>query len=157
MVERAEHWRWGSLWARRNGDDTIRAILSSWPVERPKDWVRRVNTPLSAKELRRVRTSLERGQPYGEDGWVKRTARDLGLEHTLRAEGRPSKRSDPGGGGANNELRLCFAGPKSVCLAVIESGTPEPTPRRSNDGNSQRGQKVTSSLRACVLPDCCCF
>ena len=26
-----------------------------------------------------------------------------------------------------------------VCLAVIESRTPEPAPRRSNDGNSQRG------------------
>jgi putative transposase len=102
LVERAEHWRWGSLWARRNGDDAIKAILSSWPVKRPKDWLRRVNTPLSAKELRRLRTSLARGQPYGEDGWVKRTAKKLGLEHTIRPEGRPPKRSDPSGGGAKN-------------------------------------------------------
>ena len=36
-------------------------------------------------------------------------------------------------------------------MAVIESRTPEPTPRRSNDGNSQRGLKVTASLRGGCL------
>jgi len=30
-----------------------------------------------------------RGQPFGDDAWVDRTARLLGLEHTLRPEGRP--------------------------------------------------------------------
>ena len=75
----------------------LNAILSRWPVERPKDWLRRVNTPLSARELRRLRISIERGQPYGEDEWVERTAQELGLEHTIRPEGRPPKRSDPGG------------------------------------------------------------
>lgn len=101
LVERAEHWRWGGLWARVHGDDALEAILSPWPVERPKDWLRRVNAPLSAKELRRLRLSLQRGQPYGEEGWVQRTAQSLGLEHTLRPEGRPPKRRAPGGG-ANN-------------------------------------------------------
>ena len=101
LVERAEHWRWGGLWARKHGDDAVQAILSPWPVERPKDWLRRVNTPLSAQELRRLRMSIERGQPYGEDRWVKRTAQELGLEHTIRPEGRPPKRNDPGGGAKN--------------------------------------------------------
>jgi putative transposase len=101
LVERAEHWRWGGLWARVHGDDAVKAILSPWPVERPKDWLRRVNTPLSTKELRRLRISIARGQPYGEDEWVKRTAQELGLEHTIRPEGRPPKRSGPGGGAKN--------------------------------------------------------
>ena len=76
----------------------VRAILSPWPVECPRDWLRRINTPLSARELRRLRLSLQRGQPYGEDGWVQRTAKELGLEHTIRPEGRPPKRSEAGGG-----------------------------------------------------------
>jgi putative transposase len=96
LVERAEQWRWGGLWARMHGDEAVRAILSPWPVECPKDWLRRVNTPLSATELRRLRLSIQRGQPYGEDGWVKWTVKELGLESTIRPEGRPPKRSDPG-------------------------------------------------------------
>src|SRR5271166_4557872 len=60
-------------------------------MERPADWTDRVNAPLSAKELGRVRVSLERGRPYGEDEWVKRTASELRLEHTIRPEGRPPK------------------------------------------------------------------
>ncbi len=61
LVERAEQWRWGGLWARRRGDAAIKGILSPWPVERPRDWLARVNRPLSAKELRRLRISMERG------------------------------------------------------------------------------------------------
>ena len=91
LVARAEHWRWSGLWARMHGEDAIKAILSPWPVERPVDWTDRVNAPLSAKEFGRVRVSIERGRPFGEDEWVKRTASELRLEHTIRPEGRPPK------------------------------------------------------------------
>ena len=72
LVARAEHWRWSGLWARMHGEDAIKAIVSPWPVERPVDWTDRVNAPLSAKEFGRVRGSIERGRPFGEDEWVKR-------------------------------------------------------------------------------------
>jgi hypothetical protein len=49
MVERAELWRWSRLWARMHEDDATQAILSPWPAERPSDWLRRVDTPQSAK------------------------------------------------------------------------------------------------------------
>src|SRR3954452_22056266 len=52
LVERAEHWPYGSLYARSHPDDPAREILADWPIERPADWVERVNTPLSAGELR---------------------------------------------------------------------------------------------------------
>ena len=74
-----------------HGEDAIKAILSPWPVERPVDWTDRVNAPLCAKEFGRVRVSIERGRPFGEDEWVKRTASELRLEHTIRPEGRPPK------------------------------------------------------------------
>ena len=96
FVKTAEQWRWGGLWARRNGDPALKAILAPWPIKRPADWLKRVNAPLSAKELPRLRTSIDRSQPYGEETWVNRTAAQLGLEHTLRSEGRPPKRSEGG-------------------------------------------------------------
>jgi putative transposase len=39
VVERAEEWRWGSLWARRQGGEQLRALLSDWPLERPRNWL----------------------------------------------------------------------------------------------------------------------
>jgi putative transposase len=91
LVEKAQMWRWGSLWSRVHGERALRAILSPWPIKRPSNWTARVNTPLTAKELERVRLSIERGQPYGEDDWVRRTVQKLGLMHTVRPEGRPRK------------------------------------------------------------------
>ena len=43
-----------------------------------------------------VRQSIERGRPYGGDEWVRQTVKELGLEHTVRPEGRPRKASQPG-------------------------------------------------------------
>jgi putative transposase len=95
LVPRAEQWRWSGLWVRKQGDRAIKSILTPWPVERPANWIARVNAPLSAKELGRLRSSIERGRPYGDDDWVKRTASELKLEHTVRPEGRPPKRAQP--------------------------------------------------------------
>jgi putative transposase len=93
LVDRAEHWRWSGLWGRLHGDEAIKSVLSPWPVVRPRNWLDRVNAALSAKELRSVRASLERGRPFGADDWVKRTVLELKLEHTIRPEGRPAKLS----------------------------------------------------------------
>jgi putative transposase len=78
LVDRAQLWRWGSLWARTRGTKAIKALLSPWPVQRPANWTARVNAPLTKKELDRVRVSIERGRPYGEEKWVRETVKDLG-------------------------------------------------------------------------------
>jgi putative transposase len=80
LVARAQDWRWGALWVRRHGDEALKALLAAWPVERPANWLSRVNAPLGAKELGRLRTSVARGRPYGGDDWVERTAKELKLE-----------------------------------------------------------------------------
>jgi hypothetical protein len=77
------------------GNQAIKALLSPWPIERPANWTARVNTPLTARELDRVRVSIERGRSYGGDDWVRQMVKDLGLEHTVRSEGRPRKASQP--------------------------------------------------------------
>ena len=99
LVRRAQNWRHGSLWTRQQGTDELRAILSDWPLERPRDWISRVNEPLTKAEIGKMKMTLARGQPFGDDGWVKKTATRLHLEHTLRREGRPAK----GGIGGDDE------------------------------------------------------
>lgn len=96
IVESAQGWRWSSLWVRGKEEGPMKGRLAAWPVERPGDWVARVNRAQGEKELAALKVSLERGRPYGEEGWVARTAKRLGIESALRKVGRPRK----GEGGA---------------------------------------------------------
>ena len=91
LVTRAEQWPWGSLWIRQFGSPEHRAMLSDWPIRRPSKWVQYVNEPASEAELEALRRSCRRGSPYGSPDWVKKTAKRLGLESTLRTPGRPKK------------------------------------------------------------------
>jgi putative transposase len=91
LCSRAEEWRWGSAWRRVNGTPEQRALLSAWPVPRPRQWQEHVNRPQTEAELAAIRTSVVRGQPFGSQAWVQQTAKQLGLESTLRPRGRPRK------------------------------------------------------------------
>jgi putative transposase len=93
LVDRAQLWRWGSLWSRTRGTAAIKALLSPWPLQRPANWTARVNAPLTTKELDRVRVNIEKGRPYGEEKWVRETVKDLRLEQSDRPDGRPGKAS----------------------------------------------------------------
>jgi len=92
LVKRAQDWRWSSLFVRQHGTKEMKGILSPWPVDRPLDWVRQVNAPLTAKEMDALKPSLQRGRPYGDSDWVAKTTGNLGLIHTVRREGRPEKK-----------------------------------------------------------------
>jgi putative transposase len=88
--------RSSASWLRRtcgNPFVSCRIAFDLWPVERPANWTARVNAPLTQKELDRVRVSIERGRPYDEETWVRETVKELGLEQTVRPEGRPRKAS----------------------------------------------------------------
>jgi putative transposase len=94
LVERAEDWRWSSLWVRLSGTEAQKSLLSPWPVSAPAEWVERVNAPITARERDRLETSMRRGRPFGDETWTSRTVRDLSLDHTIRQEGRPTKEPD---------------------------------------------------------------
>ena len=96
LVKRAGDWRWSSLHAREHGPEEVRAMLWPWPVERPRNWKALVNRALMQKELERVRVSIERSRPLGGEAWLAGTAKRLGLEHTVRPEGRPRRKPAPG-------------------------------------------------------------
>jgi putative transposase len=91
LVSRAQDWRWGSLFVREKGSEEMRKILADWPVDRPGNWVERVNKPLTAKEIEAISPSLVRGRPFGSSAWLARTAKRFDLTHTIRPEGRPPK------------------------------------------------------------------
>jgi putative transposase len=91
LVKRSIDWPWCSLHARERGPDELRAILSPWPVDRPAHWARHVDEALTRRELEVVEASLKRGRPLGDEKRAAKAVRKLGLEHTVRREGRPSK------------------------------------------------------------------
>jgi putative transposase len=87
LVERAERWEWGGCFARRNGNKPF--SLRPWPVDRPINWVSLLNHDEEKADLQRLRESVQRGRPFGDEDWIRKTARRLGLEFTLRDRGRP--------------------------------------------------------------------
>ena len=91
LVKRAEDWPYGSLWINQFGTPEHRAMLSAWPVPRPRKWMHYVNEPETEAELMALRRSCVRGTPYGPPEWIEQTAKTLGLEATLRKPGRPKK------------------------------------------------------------------
>jgi len=91
LVTKAQNWQWGSLWIREFGSVEDRAMLSKWPIAKPRQWTAYVNEPASSAELEAIRRSCVRGAPYGSQDWTAKTAKKLGLESTLRRPGRPQK------------------------------------------------------------------
>lgn len=43
LVQRAEEWKWGSLWIRENNPRLAKKLLSDWPTEAPKNYLKVVN------------------------------------------------------------------------------------------------------------------
>lgn len=68
LVRRAEHWRHCSLWRRESGDV---GSLDPWPVERPEDWLQRVNEVEGESELQRVRLCVAQDRAFGSPRWVR--------------------------------------------------------------------------------------
>jgi putative transposase len=94
LVQNAADWRWSSLYRRQHFkemEDRGEIVLAPWPVERPGDWARRVQTAQNEKELSALRTSLSKGRPFGDATWQAITTRRLGLQSSHRGVGRPRK------------------------------------------------------------------
>jgi putative transposase len=87
IVRRAEHYKWSS--ASTLVDVPSRPRLTDSPVAKPANWLDWVNSPVPDEELRRIRTSIRRGAPYGDDEWVREVAAAHDLLHTIRRPGRP--------------------------------------------------------------------
>jgi putative transposase len=90
LVRAPQAWPWSSLRQRLNGDPLD--LLDAWPVDRPRNWTALVARPLSEQVVQMLQTCIRRGRPLGSPEWVKRTVKRLGLEFTVRPQGRPRKK-----------------------------------------------------------------
>ena len=93
LVTRAEHWRWGSAWRRLVGTVEEKDLLSVWPTPAPKDYSDWLNENENEDLLKNIRTSVNKGSPFGSEQWSESVIKKFGLQSTIRSRGRPKKGS----------------------------------------------------------------
>jgi putative transposase len=89
LVNSAKEWLWSS-----HRDRICRgknSLVDDVPIELPANWDRYVDEPLAEKELEMLQQSVNRQSPYGQTEWQIKITKELGLESTIRARGRPKK------------------------------------------------------------------
>lgn len=91
LVTRAEDWLWGTLFLRSQPVESRPWLATPKEPGLPRGWVAFVNRPQSAPEVEALRSSVQRGAPFGTDSWRRSSAIRLGLERTLRPRGRPKR------------------------------------------------------------------
>jgi len=68
--------------------------LAEGPLALPADWERLLHRQVEPAAAEQIGKSLKRGRPLGDDDWTAKTAKELNLESTRRAKGRPKKVPD---------------------------------------------------------------
>ena len=91
LVKKAQDWRWGSLYRREKGTPKQKKLLHQLPTELSPNYLEDVNTRFKIEEIDRLRTSVNKGAPYGSDAWVDTMVKKHNMESTLRGPGRPRK------------------------------------------------------------------
>jgi putative transposase len=81
-----EEWRWGSVQQRANSD---MQILSEPPIPLPEQYLEWSNTSEREETLNTIRSSVNKGAPYGRGKWVDVMVKEYNLEATMRGGGRP--------------------------------------------------------------------
>ena len=88
LVSFAKEWQWSSHNERIEHNYKL---VDEVPVDTPEEWRRYVDTPLTDKELEKLRQKLRRQSPFGDEEWTERISKEFGLESTIRPIGRPRK------------------------------------------------------------------
>jgi len=87
IVRRAQDYEWSS--ASPQALDPGRPELAEGPVPKPAEWLAFVNSRAAASEIAEIRRTARRGAPFGAPEWTTAVVERFGLEHTVRARGRP--------------------------------------------------------------------
>ncbi|OGR32821.1 MAG: hypothetical protein A2091_06025 [Desulfuromonadales bacterium GWD2_61_12] len=85
LVATAAEWPWSSHRARKAETEDVRP--DAFPCPLPVDWGAFVDTPLAAGEIEKLRNSVNRQAPFGNDAWQDKLCVALGLESTVRQRG----------------------------------------------------------------------
>lgn len=89
LVDSAKDWLWSSY--LESIGKRPRLLIDQVPIELPKDWDKFVGEPMTGKELEKLRQSVNRQSPYGNESWRLQISKDLGLESKIAPLGRPKK------------------------------------------------------------------
>ena len=89
LVNKAEDWRWSSVWRRESGNSELKMMLSDWPTTIPNDYLEFLNRPLTATEEEKLARSEDKNVPYGNDDWIDKVTIKYGITQVLRGVGRP--------------------------------------------------------------------
>jgi len=89
LVDAASDWEWSSIGRRSSA--RWPGLISAGPILKPANWEQLVDTITNSDELAAMRECGNRNAPYGDKAWVLQTARDLGLEASIRPRGRPRR------------------------------------------------------------------
>jgi len=85
LSETAAQWPWSSHSARSATDGDIRP--DTLPIALPDDWAAYVDTPFTDAEIEKLRNSVNRQAPFGEEDWRAGICEKMGLQSTLRQRG----------------------------------------------------------------------
>jgi putative transposase len=91
LSKQCEDWKWGSAWRRINGTLEQKKILDTSPTPFPHGYKTWINTSDNEEAIAILRTSVNKGVPYGRDSWVDAMVEKYHLESTRRSAGRPKK------------------------------------------------------------------
>ena len=78
----------GQPWGGRQGSEQLKAILSDWPMDRPRNWVSGSMSRCTAKDAEGVQTCIARNRPFGERGVARAAGPAMGsVAHLARLKG----------------------------------------------------------------------
>jgi len=93
LVKSLKDWKWSSYYKRLNGIPSQKKLLATDSIIWPGNYEKLLTTSEKLEEIKTIRNSVNRGRPYGSDGWTNKILKKFGLEITERKRGRPRKGS----------------------------------------------------------------
>jgi putative transposase len=98
LVKRGEDYPWSSYRVHGLGESNplVDPLISYQEISpyagvRQAKWADRIHRPIEDETLQAIRRSATAGLPYGDQAWVKRLAKKLDLDLSIRPRGRPRK------------------------------------------------------------------
>jgi putative transposase len=89
LCEKAQEWRWSSLFKRIRKNKEDIELLAKLPTTLPSNYLSSVNTLLDSGKIGEIQHSINKGAPYGGEEWVEETVSRYHMERTQRGPGRP--------------------------------------------------------------------
>lgn len=92
LVERCEDWQWGSSRRRISGTKEEKKLIDAPITPLPHGYKQWINTNENEEALAVIRTSVNKGVPFGGEKWTEQMVIKFHLESTQKNPGRPKRK-----------------------------------------------------------------